>query len=159
MKKPGSLRQALVAALPYLERNPESLLVFIDKGSVIATYVPGLSFEYSYTLNVILTDYAGDPDTVMVPLLMWVRENQPELLDNVDLRSDGITFEADIINHDACDLSLTLKLTERVVIAESGDGRLDIVHVEEPQPEPRLMTKHWRLFLKNDLIAEWDQPA
>jgi hypothetical protein len=159
MNKPSSLRQALVAALPDLARNPDSLLVFVDKGSVIATYAPGLSFEYSYTLNVILTDYAGDPDTVMVPLLMWVHANQPELLDNVDLRPDGITFEADIIHHDACDLSLSLKLTERVIVSEGNDGRLDIVHVDEPRPEARLTAKHWRLFLRNDLIAEWDQPA
>jgi hypothetical protein len=159
MKKPVSLRQALTTALPDLARNPESLLVFVDKGSVIATYVPGLSFEYSYTLNVILTDYAGDPDTVMVPLLMWVRDNQPELLDNVDMRSDGITFEADIVSHDACDLSLTLKLTERVIVAEGDGGRLDIVHVDEPLPEPRLTAKHWRLFLRDALVAEWDQPA
>ncbi|WP_324147781.1 phage tail protein [Dyella sp.] len=159
MKKPASLRQALTAALSDLARNPENLLVFVDKGSVIATYVPGLSFEYSYTLNVILTDYAGDPDTVMVPLLLWVRDNQPELLDNVGMRPDGITFEADIISHDACDLSLTLKLTERVIVAESDNGRLDITHIDEPMPEPLLMAKHWRLFLRDALIAEWDQPA
>jgi hypothetical protein len=31
--------------------------------------------------------------------------------------------------------------------------------VDEPRPEARLTAKHWRLFLRNDLIAEWDQPA
>jgi hypothetical protein len=159
MNKPASLRSALVTALPDLARNPDSLLVFVDKGAVIGTYAPGLSFEYSYTLNVILTDYAGDPDSVMVPLLMWVRDHQSELLDNVDLRPDGITFEADILGNGACDLSLTLKLTERVMVAESDGGRLDIVHVDEPTPEARLTAKHWRLFLRDDLIAEWEQPA
>jgi hypothetical protein len=159
VKKPGTLRAALVAALPQLATDPDKLLVFIDAGSLHASYAPGLSYEYAYTLNIILTDYAGDPDAVMVPLLMWVRVNQSELMDNVDQRQSGISFEADIIDNDSCDLSIKLSLTERVIVKDLGNGVLDITHPDEPQPEAQLTAGHWQLFLRDQLLAEWDVPA
>ncbi|MCF5922874.1 phage tail protein, partial [Xanthomonas perforans] len=55
MIKPASLRAHLVAALPDLARDADRLLVFIDAGSLVSTVQPGLSFEYQYTLNLILT--------------------------------------------------------------------------------------------------------
>lgn len=164
MNKPASLRAALAAALPELSRDPDRLLVFIDKGSVQSTFAGGLSWEYAYTLNIILTDYAGHPDAVILPLLQWVRINQSELLDNVDQRPHGITFEADILDAGKVDMSIALKLTERVVARVEGD-RIDLTHVGEPQPEARLTTRHWQLWLRNhlgaddSLLAEWDQPA
>jgi len=164
MNKPASLRAALAAALPDLVRDPERLLVFIDKGSVQSTFSGGLSWEYGYTLNIILTDYAGHPDAVILPLVQWVRINQSELLDNVDQRPNGITFEADILDAGKVDLSITLKLTERVVARVVGD-RIELTHVPEPQPEEPLGAGHWQLWLRghlgadDTLLAEWDQPA
>lgn len=156
MKKPDSLRAALVAALPELARDPERFLVFIDQGSLHATYVPGLSFECTYTLNIILTDFAADPLIVWVALLAWLSANQPELLDNVDQRRDGIAFEADLLDHAKCDLSIKIKLSESVVVKRSEDGRLDIEPISEPASEVSLPAGHWRLFLRGELLAEWD---
>ncbi|MGQ5246686.1 phage tail protein, partial [Xanthomonas arboricola pv. corylina] len=107
MIKPASLRAHLVAALPDLARDADRLLVFIDAGSLVSTFQPGLSFEYQYTLNLILTDYAGHPDSVMLPLLEWVQANQSELLSNTARRGE-IAFEADILANDAVDLSIKL---------------------------------------------------
>lgn len=158
MIKPASLRAALVAALPALATDPDKLLVFIDQGSIASTFVAGASFEYSYVLNVILADYAGDTDLVMVPLLMWVRVNQSDLMDNPDRRADGITFEADILDNAKCDLSIKLRLTERVVVKPIGDGQLEITHPEEPQPDAKLTAEHWQLYIRDQLVAEWDVP-
>jgi hypothetical protein len=158
MIKPDSLRAALTAALPQLARDPESLLVFIDTGRIVATYAPGLSYEYQYTLNIILTDYAGDPDAVMIPLLQWVRTQQIELLDNPDDRQDGITFESDILANDKLDLSLKLRLTERVIVADDGAGTLTATHAPEPQPDGPYPPQHWQLYLRDQLVAEWDAP-
>jgi len=156
MKKPDSLRAALVAALPDLARDPERFLVFIDQGSLHATYVPSLSFECAYTLNIILTDFAADPLIVWVALLAWLSANQPELLDNVDLRRDGVAFEADILDSAKCDLSIKVKLSEFVIVKRSDDGRLDIEPIAEPAPEASLPAGHWRLFLRGEFLAEWD---
>lgn len=164
MKKPASLRAALAAALPELARDPDRLLVFIDAGSIRSTLAAGLSWEYAYTLNIILTDYAGHPDAVIVPILQWVRVNQSELLDNVDEREHGITFEADILDSGSVDMAIKLMLTERVAVREDGTT-LTLTHCDEPQPEARLAAGHWQLYLRghdgnpDQLLGEWDQPA
>lgn len=158
MRKPASLRAALVAALPDLARDPERLLVFIDAGSVQSTCAPGLSYETAYTLNLILTDFAGDPLVVWVAVLIWARVHQSELLDNPDRRQAGITFEADILDHDSCDLSIKLQLTERVIVKDLGNGKLDITIADEPQPEAPLTAAHWDVYLRDELLASWDVP-
>ncbi|OOG53329.1 phage tail protein [Rhodanobacter sp. C03] len=158
MKKPASLRAALVAALPDLARDPERLLVFIDAGSLQSTYAPGLSFETTYTLNLIVTDFAGDPLVVWLAILIWLRVNQLELLDNVDKRQTGVQFEADIIDHDKVDLSIKLQLSERVIVRDLGNGKLDITIADEPQPEAHLVAAHWSIYLRDQLLTEWDVP-
>ena len=158
MIKPESLRGALVAAVPHLRRNPDRLLIFADEGSVAATFAPGLSFEWRYTLNLIVTDFAGHPDAIMVPLLAWVRDNQPELLAN-PARQGDIAFEADIIDNDKLDLSIKIPLTERVGVKPRAGGGHDVVHYPEPQLETVLQAQHWQLYLAGDLILEWDVPA
>ena len=82
MNKPESLRTHLLAAVPELRHSPDRLLVFIDKGKLLCTAAASLSWEYGYELQIILTDFAGHPDAVMLPLLAWVRTNQSELLVN-----------------------------------------------------------------------------
>ena len=133
MNKPSALRAHLLAAVPELHKNPDRLLVFIDNGSIRSTAAPGLSFEYSYTLNVILTDYAGHPDAVAIPLLAWLLVNQPELLTNLEKGKTAIAFEADVLDNSKVDLSLKLPLTERVIVKKQEDGSLQVSHPDEPQ--------------------------
>lgn len=158
MKKADSLRATLASACPDLAANPERLLMFIDEGALVSTAAAGLSFEYAYTLNVILTDFAGDPDALMVPLLVWVAIHQVELLDNPQLRGTGITFEADLIDNAKVDLAIKLKLTERVIVRRDGEGKLALEHADEPQPEARLQAGHWALWLREERLASWDVP-
>ena len=73
MLKPASLREHLTAALPQLRRDPEKLVVFIAGGGLHSTLTQSLSFEYRYTLRLLLLDYAGHADAVMAPLLIWLR--------------------------------------------------------------------------------------
>ena len=158
MIKPESLRAALVAAVPHLRRNPDRLLIFADEGSVAATFAPGLSFEWRYTLNLIVTDFAGHPDAIMVPLLIWLRTHQSELLANFD-NHGKVEFEADVLANDKVDLSIKIPLTERVGVKPRAGGGHDVVHYPEPQLETVLQAQHWQLYLAGDLILEWDVPA
>lgn len=132
MDKIHSIRTALAAAVPDLERNPECLLVFVDKGSIAATAVPGLSFRYNYTLNLILTDYAGSPDIVIVALLQWLSINQIDILMNPDRNKSAITFDVDVISNRLVDLSMTLQLTESVGVSARPGGGFNMVHHPEP---------------------------
>lgn len=158
MFKPDSLRAHLTAAMPELATDPDRFLVFIDEGSLVSTFAGGLSFEYRYTLNLVLTDFTLHPDALMVPLLIWLRTHQPELLANPD-RREQIAFEADLIDNARIDLSVRLPLTERVGVHPRGDGGHDIEHYPEPQPEPNFTAEHWQLYLKGQLLLEWDVPA
>jgi hypothetical protein len=132
MNKANSFRAALTAALPALATDPDKLLVFIDAGRVIATDAPSLSFEYRFTLNAILLDFNGDADRVFVALIAWVKANQPDLLANETTRKDGISFEAEHLTNDTCDLSLKIQLSESVVVGVDADGAQTITHADEP---------------------------
>jgi hypothetical protein len=138
MNKPESLRAYLLAAIPELKRNPDRLLVFVDNGSMRSTAAPGLSFEYAYSLNIILTDFAGHPDAVAIPLFAWVRANQRELMENLERGRDAIKFEADILDNKKVDLSITLPLTERVIVKRQANGTLQVDHPAEPVVDDEL---------------------
>jgi hypothetical protein len=108
MYKPKILRAHLKAAIADLTQNPDKLLVFADEGNTVATGTGSLSFEYRYKLNIIITDYIGDADAIMVALLVWVEVHQRDLLDNADFRKTGIGFDVDFNNHQTIDLSIKL---------------------------------------------------
>lgn len=159
MYKPKSLRAHLTASNVDLQRNPDKLLIFADGGNTVATGTASLSFEYRYKLNVIITDYAGSEDAIMVPLLAWVQLHQRDLLDNPDLRKIGIGFDVDYNNHETIDIAITLALTERVVVKQAGAGRLEVQHLAEPQMTPGYADAFWQAYTGESLLAEWHTPA
>jgi hypothetical protein len=159
MNKPDNLRAHLLAAVPELRHNPDRLLIFIDNGKVRCTAAAGLSFEYAYDLQIILTDFAGHPDSVILPLLGWLRVNQSELLANLDKSADGIKFEADVIDNSKVDMSLSLPLTERVIVKKQADGTYSAKHATEPQYTPyEQIDGPIQVFVDGELIAEWQSP-
>ncbi|CAI0905957.1 hypothetical protein FCL49_05140 [Serratia proteamaculans] len=52
---------------------------------------------------------------------------------NPDSRDKGFTFEVDILNNTTCDISINLKLTERVIVKEAG-GQMVVEAIPEPEP-------------------------
>ena len=158
MYKPNSLRQHLAAAIPELQRDPDRLLVFADEGNVVANATASLSFEYRFKLNLIVTDYAGDADAIMVALIAWLKVNQLDLLANEERRKHGIAFEVDFNNHETVDISIKLDLTERVAVKRGDAGRLDIRHLTEVQATPAYADEFWKLYSGDTLLAEWQTP-
>lgn len=143
MNKPESLRAHLLSTVAELKHNPDRLLIFIDNGKIRCTAAASLSFEYSFDLQVILTEYAGHPDSVMLPLLGWLSVNQSELLENLNKSAEGIQFEADILDNSKVDLSLTLPLTERVVVGKDADGNTTVHHPREPKRVAAFLDPAW----------------
>ncbi|KVH68821.1 phage tail protein [Burkholderia cepacia] len=131
MNKPDSLRAALTAAIPEFARNPDRLHVFIEQGSIATTAANSLSFEYAYTLDVVVTDYAGHADHLIVPVIAWLKVNQPEMLLNRELCRDGFRFQAELLDNGKSDVEILLKLTERVGVLEKPEG-YEIRHFAEP---------------------------
>jgi len=152
--KPESLRQHLAAAIPELATHPDRMLVFIENGTLHCTGSGSLSFEYRYSLNLVLIEYGGHPDSVMIPLLAWLSRHQPELLENPQRRPE-LRFEVEVLANDRVDLSITLPLTERVGVVSHPEGGYTATHFPEPEREGYLYAETWQLFLREQLLAEW----
>lgn len=135
MNKPQSLRAALNKSVAYVRENPDKLHIFVDDGSMVSTMASSLSWEYRYTLNVIVTDFSGDQNLLMAAVMAWVRDNQPDILTNPDMRGNGFTFEAVILRNDICDISMDLRLTERVLAIQNGDTVTVEAILEPDDPE------------------------
>lgn len=155
MLKPGLLRRHLTDANPNIRRNPDRMHIFAESGNVVSTGARSLSFEYQYTLNIIVTDYAGHADAIIVPLLAWVRVHQPDLMTNNERRRNGVRFEVEYLNQQAIDLLIEVDLTERVLVSRE-DGRLRADHVGEPaDPDYPLVAEEVELWLRDEKIAQW----
>jgi len=153
MLKPKQLREALTASVPLLQRNPDSLNMFIDGGRIASTLASSLSFEYQYQLNIVITDYADDIDLIMVPVLAWLRENQPDIMATEEKHRTGFTFKADVISDSLCDVSIDLQLTERVLVKQES-GALHVTHLPEP-PLPENVERPLQLYVHGELVSEW----
>lgn len=153
MLKPDSIHAAILKAVPYIRQNPDCLHIFIDKGAIIATLAPSLSFEYQYTLNLVITDYADSMDLIVVPILHWLRTHQPDIMANPDKRQEGFTFEMDYLDNKLRDISIDLKLTERTIVKEL-DGVLSVTHFDEPVPL-EYFVKSYKVNIDGETVAEW----
>lgn len=135
MIKPRALRTALVAALPEFHTDADRLSIFVDKGRLVSRLTPGLSYEYRYRLRMFVEAFTRTPDALMVPLLLWLREHQPDLFLRFDRDDDAVIFEADILDQSSWDIAISFELTEAVRLIARADGSgWDIAHLPEPSP-------------------------
>ena len=131
MLKPDSLRKALTESVPVLSKNPEMLRLFIDNGKINSTLAASLSFEKQYTLNVVVTDFTDDFDLLLVPVLAWLREQQPDIMASEEGRKKGFTWYADINTDNSFDVSISLLLTERTIVKQV-EKALHVENIPEP---------------------------
>ncbi|EAV5169626.1 phage tail protein [Salmonella enterica subsp. enterica serovar Kiambu] len=155
MYKPKSLRKALTDAVPDLARNPEMMRIFIDNGKLASTLATSLSFENQYTLNVVVTDFTGDIELLLVPINAWLRIHQADIMTTDEGRKKGFTYFADINNGDSIDISISLMLTERTIVKEQGH-ELHVEQAPEPQP-PEPVTRPTELYVHGELVSQWDE--
>lgn len=132
MLKPDSLRAAICTVLPDLTRDPERLLMWIDKGGVRSTLTDRLAFTTNYTLNVIALGLgAGHELALHIAVLYWLRTNQPMLL---SAKEDAFTFEVDVLDNGQVDIAIRLTLSETVSATQREDGGFDMQVKAEPNP-------------------------
>ncbi|GAA3911780.1 phage tail protein [Gibbsiella dentisursi] len=140
MRKADLLRAAIRKNNAWCRTNPENLQISIPECLIVATGEMSASFEYRYTLQVLLLDFPGDLDEITLPILAWARVHQPELIYNPDVRKDGIRMEADIINTDemgnaippVADIRFSIRATEAVIVNLDENGVPVITHRDEP---------------------------
>lgn len=136
MLKPDKVRTIISNANPYLQNDPDKLQVFLDSGRIVAHGSSrNLSFEYRYTLTIIIQDFPHHANRVVLPLLALLRTEQPELFENPDLADQAIRFDAELLSNKTVDLALNVDLTERVIVSENEQGKLIAYVATEPKRE------------------------
>ncbi|MEQ9133310.1 MAG: phage tail protein, partial [Salinisphaeraceae bacterium] len=150
MRKLQHLRQHLLDRVAGLAANPDRLLTFVQDGAIEFHRGQHLSHEYQVPAQLVLTDYSGDLDEVMIPLLQWLSRYEPGLSPK-----DGLRFEAEILANNRWDLMLTVPLTERVVaVVNCDEGRIDVEHrLPEYDIEP-CPAEHWRLYIRRPEVDQ-----
>lgn len=155
MLKPESLRKALTESVPVLRKNPEMLRLFIDNGKINSTLAASLSFEKQYTLNVVVTDFTDDFDLLLVPVLAWLREQQPDIMTSEEGRKKGFTWYADINTDKSFDVSISLLLTERTIVKQVDDA-LHVNCIPEPAP-PDPVTCPVEMYINGELVSQFNE--
>lgn len=153
MNKPGLLRAFLEAHVHQLREHPDKLHVFVEEGTVATrrarASVPECSFELRYTVQLIIVDWAGSADQIIVPILAWAETHQPDLFDDLSKRDEAIKMRAEIINHDAVDIELKVKLSEAVVVRPCADGWI-CDHRPEPLLDELSGPTSWSMFINGE---------
>ena len=132
MKKAELLRAALIAGNAWCKANPEQITVWVEKGHIQIEATGEASFMYHYTIQVLAMDFPGQVDDLMLPLLAWVWQQQPDLLLNPD-NNRKVEFDADIINDNVADILFKVPAWERVIV-EIVDGKPFAKHLDESRP-------------------------
>lgn len=146
MKKAAALRRYLTEHVQDLAENPDRLIVYIPKGR-IACSAGSLSFQWAYDLEIVVTDFAGHADDLVVPLLSWLSVNQPEQLQNPATKDNLVRVEAEIIDHDKTDVLLAISVTESVIVSARDDGGWTVHHCSEPTPDDTGGTTPWSMLV------------
>lgn len=132
MRKLNSLRAHLTAALPELARNPEALMIFAEGGTLAVRDGANLGFEMRYTAVLTFLDCQYAPAQIFLPLVIWLRDNQRDVLQNHQSGTEQIRFKVDPADLHAVDLDITLPLTEALDVLPNGDGGYDMDWRAEP---------------------------
>lgn len=128
MNKLTDLRKHLLNSIPALAAGPDRLLTFIEDGKIEFWDGDNLSHTLNMTARIIVTDWRDNPDDIIVPILIWMHTREPGR--NPE---EAIRFEAEMVSADTVDLSISLSLTERVIVHKEPDG-YRTEHVLPPAP-------------------------
>ena len=155
MHKLKSLRQALIDAIPQLNANPERLQMSVGGGNIDARQASSLSFEKRYALNVKVSGFTGDSEGFFVPVLAWLRENQPDIFTLDEGRKNGYTFAVVLNDDDTMDITISVQLTERILVSQE-QGALHVTYSPEP-PLPDPVTRPKALYINGELVSQWEE--
>jgi len=154
MHKLKSLRQALIDAIPQLNAHPERLQMSVGSGNIDARLATSLSFEKRYALNAKVSGFTGDSEGFFVPVLAWLRENQPDIFTLGEGRQNGYTFAIVLNDDDTTDISISVQVTERILVSQE-QGALHATYSPEP-PLPEPVTRPKALYINGELVSQWE---
>lgn len=117
MRQLIALEKHLIANVATLSAYPEKLQIWADKGTIVAgTLQTDYNHSYTYTANILVTDYAEEITTLTIPLIDFLKRHAD---DDEALR---IGVEAEIIDHTRRDVLFTVALTDKILTRTTPDG-------------------------------------
>jgi P2 phage tail completion protein R (GpR) len=130
MRKPDLLRAWLLRAVPDLSDHPDRLHLWIETGRIIC--IPGATLSYQYRYDLILTveDFARPADHLIVPLLAWLNDHEPQLLR--ELGQEGLPINHDILGNASADIEIKLALKERALVSQNAQGGWEVTFPPDP---------------------------
>ncbi len=131
MNKLHSLRAAIAAALPELQRSPENLRLWISRGGGRCQATASDAFGLAYEANVLVVEMHSDFAVLAHAIFRWLRVNQPDL---VVPPNEGFTFDVDPLDNGTADVLLQIRLTQNVTVAAKDGGGFDMQYLAEPDP-------------------------
>ncbi|MEJ1436570.1 MAG: phage tail protein [Candidatus Sedimenticola sp. (ex Thyasira tokunagai)] len=149
MNKLTTLRAHLLASPLKLEAD--KLITFADKGAVHSRPGENNDFEWRYTAHIIVTDFSQPAERFAFVLVQWINQHEKHRGEK------AFGFDADLLDHDATDIAVTLQLTETVKVTEAPEG-ITLNHCDDPQlTETLLPAADWSLYINNELdpITQW----
>ncbi len=150
MKKAELMRDALTRNNTWCKANPELFIVWVEKGHIQIEATGEASFMYHYTIQVLVVDFPGQIDDLMLPLLAWAWQQQPDLLLNPD-NNRKVEFDADIVNDDVADILFKVPVWERVMVTNSN-GAPKAEHLAESRP--RFNGGEWEMVFEPESGGE-----
>ncbi|MFY9328497.1 MAG: phage tail protein [Georgfuchsia sp.] len=157
MKKAELLRAHLVASVPHLKKEPANLHVFIEKGAIGCRLGGGLSFDYRYEINLAVLDFTDHADTLMIPLLAWIAVNEPALMQSPDTLEQVLRFEAEILDNEKADISITVPVSERVIVTQDPATKIyTATHADEPPLDDITGPNPWQLYLNSIAVVTYE---
>ena len=140
MRKLADLRNHILSNVPALKKNPDKLLTFIEDGNIEFWQGTNLSHNYTLPVRLIVTDYAGDVDEIIIPILSWLMVREPG-----SDPQNTISFEAELLNNNSYDISITVNITERVIVKTTEAG-IDVEHVLPDPPLEMNSDAQWQII-------------
>lgn len=121
MKKINQLKQFLLERNLINNSSAGTHQFTIKDGFIEPFSVDNSGFQYHFTLTINLSAYCYPFNELIANIVSWMQSNQPEALINTQSRQQAIKFNLDNITDNQCDLTIELKLSERIKATKKQD--------------------------------------
>ena len=122
MKKINQLKQFLLKRNLLNNSTASSHQFTIKDGFIEPFSVDNSGFQYHFTLTISLSAYCYPFNELIASIVSWMQSNQPEELINTQSRQQAIKFNVENITDNQCDLTIELKISERVKATKKQDN-------------------------------------
>lgn len=132
MNKLNDLRNYLQKQIPQLARNPDQLLMFIENGKIRfhKSYPQNYSHRYTMPISIIITDWQGSIDEVVIALCQWLSVREPGFDPE-----ETLSFECEATAQDKMDIMFTVQVSERVIVTFDAETQTQTISHVLPEPE------------------------